>query len=267
MGSDASDWKGNLDKFVRPVLLTLSAVGLLVFGAAFLVSFADRSVLEETAKNFAKAKVAEEARERFPLLENEAFTTQAEALRDRFAGQSEKLQLSLDAKFDEIIAKALAPDNTPEAEEKRGTVRDFAKGLLQSSIDNKTEYQQRLTAFAQNKYNETIDGLIRDVRIFTGTTAAAFLFIFMALIFKYRARRHVVLPALLLFASAGYSVYAYIFTQNWFYIILSNNFMGWAYLVWMTVIFGLLADICFNKARIIRTISELFSNITSVSIS
>jgi len=265
MSAPSPHWKDGLDKYVRPFLMIFSVIGLLLFGAGFLASFADRAVIEDTAKTFVRAKVAEEARTRFPLLENEAFTTQTDALRDRFAGQSEKLQLALDAKVDEIIARAIASDNTPEAEEKRSGLRDLARGLLESNIELRTDYQQRLTAFAKGKYNETLNGLIRDIRIFTGTTAAAFLFILSALFFQYRARRHIVLPALLLFASAGYSVYAYIFTQNWFYTILTNNFMGWAYLVWMSVIFGLLVDICMNKGRIIGTILDMFSSVTLAS--
>ncbi len=259
--SDAKPhWKQNADRYLRPFILTLAAIGLLLFGAGFAASFADRTLLEDNAKIFVKSKVTEEARERFPLLEDDTFVAQTEALKARFAGQAEKYQSALDGRIDEIIAKALSPDETPEAKESRGRIRDFVKSAVKNSINVNTGYQDRLTNFAKDRYEATLSGLVRDVRIFTGATALAFLMVLIATAFKYRGRRHIILPAGLLFLSAGLSVYFYIFTQNWFYVLLSNNFMGFAYAIWMGVIYAFLLDIGLNKARVTEFLGNCISS-------
>lgn len=262
MNETQPHWKQTADKYLRPVILTLAAIGLLLFGTGFAASFADRTFFEDTAKSFVKSKVAEEARERFPLLEDETFVTQTEVLKTRFAGQAEKYEAALDNKIDEIIAKAISPDATPEAEESQSRIRDFVLAAVKNSIDVSAGYQNRLTNFAKDRYDATLTGLIRDIRIFTGATALAFLMVLIATAFKYGGRRHIILPAGLLFLSASLSVYFYIFTQNWFYVLLTNNFMGLAYAIWMGVIYAFLLDIGLNKARI----TEFLGNCISSSI-
>jgi hypothetical protein len=56
------------------------------------------------------------------------------------------------------------------------------------------------------------------------------------------------------------SSYLYIFKQNWFYTIIYNDFVGFAYLMYLGIIFLFLCDIIFNKARITTEIVNMILN-------
>jgi len=64
----------------------------------------------------------------------------------------------------------------------------------------------------------------------------------------------------LMLLSTVVSSYFYIFKQNWFYTVIYNDFVGYAYLMYLGLIFFFLCDIIFNKARIITEIVNMILN-------
>lgn len=80
---------------------------------------------------------------------------------------------------------------------------------------------------------------------------------------------HLFVPGILLAVAAVISFSIYVFGQDWFYIILYNDYMGFGYLAYMTLIFSLLVDIIVNQARIttevINFIGHMFSAAFSVA--
>ncbi|MFM2198747.1 MAG: hypothetical protein RLZZ505_2179 [Verrucomicrobiota bacterium] len=61
-------------------------------------------------------------------------------------------------------------------------------------------------------------------------------------------------PGLLAATSAVVCSYFYIFEQNWLLTILFNDYLGFGYLAYLAVVFGLLCDIILNRARITTVI-------------
>ena len=50
--------------------------------------------------------------------------------------------------------------------------------------------------------------------------------------------------------STGVCSYFYLFEQNWFYTILYSDYTGFGYIVYLVLVFAILCDIVFNKARV-----------------
>ena len=80
---------------------------------------------------------------------------------------------------------------------------------------------------------------------------------------KPQAIKHLFLPAILLFLSSIISSYFYLFQQNWFFTIIYNSYVGWAYLAYLGVVFAFLSDIAFNHGRV--TTGLLDATVGSIS--
>jgi len=110
--------------------------------------------------------------------------------------------------------------------------------------------KSKLVDFGQAKYMEIVEKLTLDVRIFLGTNAVIFIFLLLVSSFKPKAIRHLFLLGILMMISTIICSYFYIFEQNWFYTIIYNDYTGLGFLAYLMVVFAILCDIAFNKARI-----------------
>jgi hypothetical protein len=57
-------------------------------------------------------------------------------------------------------------------------------------------------------------------------------------------------PTYLLLASTIYCAYSYVFEQNWLLIVIYSDYLGFAYLGYLSVVFLLLCDFVLNRARV-----------------
>lgn len=46
------------------------------------------------------------------------------------------------------------------------------------------------------------------------------------------------------------SGYFYLFQQNWFFTIIYDDYVGFGYLTYVSVVFAFLCDVVFNQARV-----------------
>lgn len=67
----------------------------------------------------------------------------------------------------------------------------------------------------------------------------------------------------LAFVSVIVMIYWYVFGQDWITTLIFNAYVGWAYAVFMGVLFLSLCDLAFNKGRVLNAI---FSSIGNFSI-
>jgi hypothetical protein len=112
----------------------------------------------------------------------------------------------------------------------------------------------------QAKYMEIVKKLTMDVRIFLGINSLVFILLFVTSFAKPRASEHLFFPGALLFLSTIICSYFYLFEQNWFYTILYNDYTGFGYLAYLLIVFAILCDIVFNKARITTEIINALAN-------
>ncbi|MFV1985544.1 MAG: hypothetical protein ACC657_18490, partial [Thiohalomonadales bacterium] len=125
---------------------------------------------------------------------------------------------------------------------------------------------EMLLAFMKTKYMEVANKLKTDFRIFTASNAFVFILLLLISFLRPKAIKHLVLPAILLTLSTVICSYFYIFEQNWFFTIIYNSYVGWAYLVYIGIVFAFLCDIALNKARVTtEIINSILSSIGSAT--
>ena len=108
----------------------------------------------------------------------------------------------------------------------------------------------KLIDFSHVKYMEIVEKLTLDIRIFLGANSLVFVFLLLTSFMKPMAVKHLFLPGGLMLVSTAICSYFYLFKQNWFYTIIYNDYTGFGYIAYLAVVFGILCDIVFNKARI-----------------
>ncbi len=253
--------KGFELKGLRLLLLSLSLIGFIVFGGLFGATYAKQDHLEQAAQGFIKHHIKLELTERYPEVTRVDIPDRLKDLQQKYSDEADRIKVMIDAKVDVIIADAISKlcgDNCDRKEARRESFRD----LFEHKFERASQASTKITTFIEGKYTETLSELRRDFRVFSGVNSVAFLTVFLALLFKHRARVHLLLPSTLLILSALISIYFYIFQQNWFFTLLHGSYWGFAYAVYMGVIFIFLLDIVVNKGRVTTTILNGISNVS-----
>lgn len=242
--------------------MAVSAAGILIFSMTLASTFADKAVIEKAAVFAVQKKVQAEVKAKYPNFETEGFLQSAELLRDKFGDKGDAFQKALEAKMDVAVATAISRfcgcDSV--SPERQNRVTNFFK---RENAEAK-QISEKLNSFIQGKYEATISGLIRDIRIFSGANIFAFLLIFLLALVRPTARFHLLLPAGLLLISTVLTICLYVFGQNWFYTLMMGSFWGFTYLIYMGIVLGFTLDITLNHGRITSSTLNAVSNVTIV---
>ena len=121
--------------------------------------------------------------------------------------------------------------------------------LLQAANDEVVD-------FIQATYMQVVAEVKRDIRVFTGSNAGVFLLLLLVSLLKPEAISHLFVPAALLSVAALTSSYFYVFEQNWLLTIIYGDYLGFAYLAYLGLVFFFLCDIVLNKARVTTRIAN-----------
>ena len=170
-----------------------------------------------------------------------------------------QLQKDLKSKTHEKIAAVIAKMRDLNCECRKKFEKRFEEGT-KSNILSLQNANAKLTDFMQYKYMEVANKLKADFRIFTGSNSAVFLLILLVSFFKPKAMTHLFLPGILLIISTLVCSYFYLFEQNWFFTIIYDSYLGWGYIIYLSVVFGVLCDIIFNAARVTTEILNAIFN-------
>ncbi|MCX7554309.1 hypothetical protein OS175_10495 [Marinicella sp. S1101] len=236
-------------------------LGLLLFGFIFILTFTDAELVEKSAKNFVSYQVEKEVRTKLSGMANTKFGQKAQALADRLGLQERQIQQNLADELPQRIATIMAQMCGYDCEKSK----QLAKGIKQDYLDKLKGLkmaQFNLAEIVSGKYIETVSQLQSDIRVFAFSNATMFLILFILSYLKPLAIKQLFVPGLMLFFATFIATAFYIFGQNWLYTLIFNDYMGWSYLVYLTVIFALLLDIALNKCRIT---SEIFNVLGSAS--
>lgn len=236
--------------------VSLRAIGLagaVFFGMLLSFTFVIPGWVEDFAANFIEREVAEqldEAIDNFEPKEGESRLARvAGALYAKNQAGIEDLKANLKAQVHEEMADSLARVRNLDCECRDKYAAVFEQGfkfdiaLLQASND-------RIVDFIQSKYMQVAAELKRDLRVFTGSNLVLFLLLLLVSFLKPGAVRHLFLPGVLLAIAAVICSYFYIFEQDWLLTIIYSNYLGFAYLVYLGVVFLFLCDIVFNRGRV-----------------
>jgi hypothetical protein len=249
--------------------LTLRATGLigfLLFSLLFIVTFANQSAIEDSAKTFIQYKIASEVRENYQSLTHSSTAENAIKIAEKLGYKEAQLRNALDNQLPMKIAEVIGSMCGYDCEKKKLIEKSITTGLVDRlkriNIANK-----QLDQIIRDKYIEIVGNLKQDLRIFLGANSIVFLALITISLFKPRAIQHLFLPGMLLVTSTVISSAIYIFGQDWFYTIIYNDYMGFAYTGYLSIIFALLMDIVFNYGRITTEIINTLLNAIGSAVS
>lgn len=243
-------------------LRTIGVFGVLLFGILFSITFSSPGAIEESAKGFVKHQIEKEIREKQQSLTDSSVAKNALRIAESLGLESEKIQQDLDNKLPEKIASVIASMCGYDCERKKALAQSITSEYL-DRIEKINIAQNNLNDLIKGKYIEIVGNLKFDLRIFLGSNFTMFLILLMLSFAKPRAMAHLFLPGLLLVKATIASSIIYIYGQDWFYTILYNDYMGFGYLAYISLIFGILVDIALNRARVTTEIINGIANALS----
>ncbi|MEJ2041930.1 MAG: hypothetical protein P8X74_12255 [Reinekea sp.] len=247
-------------------LRTVGLFGVILFGTLYFLTFSSPKTFEESAKGFVKLQIEKEMRGRYVAASQSTVATKALDIAGRLGFEKDKIQEDINNELPERIASVIASMCGYDCEKKKALTKSITSGYLER-IKNIEIAQGTLGNIIKDKYIEIVGNLKIDLRIFLGTNSAMFLILLAVSFFKPKAVAHLFLPGMLLFVATLISSSIYIFGQDWFYTILYNDYMGLGYLAYIAAIFGVLADIAFNKARVTTEVVNSIANAVGSSFS
>ena len=241
-------WALNAKENMSLTLRSIGLLGILLFGVLFAGTFVSPKTIEESAKGFVKYQIEKEVREKQRALTGSSVANKALSIAKKLGVESEQIQEDLDNNLPEKIASVIASMCGYDCERKKALAQSITSGYL-DRIKSINVAQDTLGDLIKGKYIEIVSNLKLDLRIFLGSNLLMFLILLVVSLAKPKAITHLFVPGVLLLVATILSSAIYIFGQDWFYTILYNNYMGFGYLAYIAVIFGVLVDIALNKAR------------------
>lgn len=230
-------------------LRSLGTIGVCLFGLLYLVTFLSSETLETSAKGFVKLQIEKDIKQKQKNLSQSDLASQALSIAEKLGMESEQIQQDINNNLPEKIAQVVAAMCGYDCEKKKAVAQSITAGYL-DRLKNIEIAQDTLGNVIKGKYIEIVGKLKTDIRIFLVSNFFMFLLLLVVSFFKPQAVVHLFVPGVLLFVSTVISSSIYIFGQDWFYTILYNDYMGFGYLTYIGLIFGLLMDVVLNKARI-----------------
>ena len=234
----------------------IGLLGIILFVPLFLFTFQDPHLIESSAKTFIEWKLQSETTNKIDSIQLPAPTKLEKLLGNKAKEQRRKieenlatLKLQLKADAPAIIATQIAKLRNLDCECRKQWEQKL-RSSLEMNIASLEMSKAKLIEFSHAKYMEIVEKLTLDVRIFLGANAFIFIFLFLASFLKPQAVRHLFLPGGLMFVSTVICSYFYLFEQNWFYTIIYNDYTGYSFVGYLVIVFAILCDIVFNKARV-----------------
>ncbi len=249
----------NAKEAMSITLRSIGLFGILIFGIFLSITFVSPKVIEESAKGFVIYQIEKEVKERRQVIIDSSVSSKALSIVENFGLESEQIQRDLDNNLPEKIASVIASMCGYDCEKKKAIADSIASGYLDRLKGIKIA-QDTLGDIIKGKYIEIVSNLKLDLRIFLGSNFLMFLILLIVSLTKPKAIAHLFVPGVLLLSATILASAIYVFGQDWFYTILYNDYMGFGYLAYIAVIFGVLIDIAFNKARVI---TELINGIAN----
>jgi hypothetical protein len=244
-------------------LRMIGAIGAAVFLTFFAFTFSVPGWVEEFAADY----IESEAEKRIdstidairPPESESALGRLAQSMYERNEAEIEQIKDNLRNKVHEQWADALALVRNLDCE-CRQNWEDWFESGFHTNIALLQAANEQVSSFIHSTYMDVATELKRDIRIFTASNAAVFVLLLLVSFLKPQAITHLFLPGVLLAISTLVCSYFYVLEQNWLLTVIHGDYLGFAYLAWLGLVFLFLCDIVFNRARITTEILNAFFN-------
>lgn len=231
------------------LLRLVGILGFLLFASAFSATFIASSFLEDAGKEFIRGQVEREVREKIEGVRPASLDKVAGLLARKYDLEISDLKRNLKEGLPGKIA-TITTEMRDLSCECRKKLENRIRLSLEWRISSLTQAREQLEELIRGKYMDVVEKLMRDLRILTAVNAAIFLLLLVVSLFRAPAIAQLFLPAALLVIATLISSYFYLFQQNWFFTIIYNDYVGYGYIAYVSVIFLFLCDVVFNRARV-----------------
>lgn len=243
------------NKIIKTLLIILT----ILYGSLFLITFISPYTIEKYTQPFLKKEIAKQTHEKIDAIyDSKIFQTKLlTATKKKLEAEKKKLQ-KLHQKVEEKLTKVVLKMQNLSSDE-----RNKYKSLVQNSwvkAMNKIKSAiQKVETFMYQSYVNTIEKLLKDLRIFSGTNFLIILLLTFLLFYNKLFTSQLELLAEVVIVTTLIGTAFYFFNQNWFLTMLLNDYVGFTYLIYWAILFSFLIDIAFNKARVTTLVAEAIS--------
>jgi len=244
---------------MRTLILTVSILGFLLCAGLLALSFAAPLQVERWARQAIEQEVQRRVEARWQSLETPGLVRAAEQQMRRHADEVTQARRALVS----VVVQDMQDPDCPC----RRKLREWQRAGWEGRIQRLAALNERLRMLAQTKYAEASAALLRELRIFAGCNAAVFLLLGLVAFVRRRAKLQLLVPTVVLLGAAAVVGGVYLFTQNWLQTVLLSDYVGWAYVPWLGVGIGGLADVVWNRARVSTQLVNAVGSVLGVALS
>ncbi len=221
----------------------------MFFALAFVASIVSPGFVENIAETVIRYEVEKQVQEKVAAIDTHFLSEKAAVLVKNYAEEIAETKRQLAQQLPTRIAEVVAEMQNLDCECRKKIETNLREGF-QWRITSASLAQERLTTLIRSEYMEIANQLAREFRIFTGTNAIVFALLLAAALLKQHAGLHLLPSAAVLLLAATITGYLYLFNQNWLHTLVFSDFVGLAYIAYISGAFALLCDVIFNRARI-----------------
>ncbi|MFZ6780884.1 hypothetical protein ACO0LD_28960 [Undibacterium sp. Ji83W] len=234
---------------IRTLLLIISVLGSLLFGAAFVLSYTNPVMVENIAREVVRMEVEKRVTEKIDTLQGSKITALASRVVTHQNAEIENIRQQLATGLPAKIAGIVAEMGKLDCPCRQKIEKSITKGLEDRSL-RLTHLNEKLNDLIRSKYMEVAQALTSEFRIFTAANALVFILLAATVYLRRRASVQLLLPAVVLLGAATITGFFYLFKQDWLHTIVFADYVGLAYFSYLSLAIACLADVVFNKARI-----------------
>jgi len=232
---------------MRRIILGFSLVGTLLFGLAFAVSYLKPIWVESAAREVLRREVERQAGARIDALSGTRVAGFAQQVLARTDADIIGMRAALPEKAAQVVDDMLDPDC--DCRRRLTAAVDAGARLHLRALEG---MRGRLQALIESSYAHVSASLLREWRIFTLTNAVAFALLGAVTLARRGAALQLALPAAVIGGAVVVTGGAWLFAQDWLHTIVFGSYVGLAYAGWLAAVALLLADLAFNRARVVN---------------
>jgi len=247
-------------------LKTIGILGLVLFSLLFGLTYGLPDAVEKSAKGFVQRQLASEVVDKYNEIKSSSITQKALSIAGKLGFEKKKRVTDLENNIPQKIASTLEAMCSYDCEKEKALTVSITQSYV-NKISSIEVAEYNIERIIKGKYLEIVENLRFDLRIFLGTNASMFLVLILVAFFKPKAVAQLFVPGILLLTATAVSSCIYIFGQDWFYTILYNDYMGFGYLAYLSIIFVFLMDLTFNSARVTTELLNTACNAIGSSLS
>ena len=221
---------------MKKFLISISIIGVILFGAVFGLTYMDPEKVEQSAKGWVAQEIERKIKDDFPQLFPSGEKKKGAEVLQRFQGhlgkRIEKYRETLFSDLPDRIAESIARYCTcrmkgkdrdeiqRKYEETKSSIKSYVVNALKSGIKRNRVLIDRVDDLIQGHYLNTIERLMLDLRIFSATNAILFSLILLIMAIKKNQEKSLMIAGGILSTVTLVSTAIYIFGQNWFYTLM-----------------------------------------------